>query len=153
MLQSWPQITCYPNWFGIHWLIQKRSTTNVLGILMCFFHLITLKNLRLQSAQYLNLTTESIDGITVAVATYKYVSHSEKQNSATIFSRSIKGKAKWNMPVTSSDNVFITEHTLIAIQSCYCMLTKCFTPFHNINPLFPTYKMREWIKRSNKHRQ
>jgi hypothetical protein len=33
------------------------------------------------------------------------------------------------------------------------MFKICFTPSHNIKPLFPTYKQREWNKRSRKQRQ
>jgi hypothetical protein len=30
------------------------------------------------------------------------------------------------------------------VQICYCMFKLCFTPSHNIKPLIPTYRPREW---------
>ncbi len=57
-------------------------------------------------------------------------------------------------PATFVDNVIIFVLTFITIQSCYCMFQICFIPSHNVEPLFPTYKPREWTKRrsrKNKH--
>jgi hypothetical protein len=55
--------------------------------------------------------------------------------------------------ITSTYNVFIIVLTLISMQICYCMFKVCFTPSHNIKPLFPTQKQRKCTKWSGKHKQ
>jgi hypothetical protein len=55
-----------------------------------------------------------------------------------------------NKPITSVDNVFITVLAFVSIATCYLLFKICFTWSHSIKPLFPTFRPREWTKRSRK---
>jgi hypothetical protein len=55
--------------------------------------------------------------------------------------------------LTSTNNLLIIVLTLISVQTCYCMFKLCLMPSHNIKPLIPTYKPREWTNRSQKRKQ
>jgi hypothetical protein len=46
--------------------------------------------------------------------------------------------------------VFITVLSFIAISKCCCLFKIYFTSSHSVKPLFPTYKPREWNKKSKK---
>jgi hypothetical protein len=99
-----------------------------------------------------NLTAISINNINIAVEKAMAMTQSDNKTVQDYF-KDLEQIKNNNLEHSASTNkVFIILLTLISLQSCYCVFKICFTPTHNINPLFLTYKLRECTKRSRKHR-
>ena len=108
-----------------------------------------------------NLSTISLDNINKAVEEAMAKSQGDNKTVQDYFNDLDNIKhSETNLTFTNSTimrtlfaDVIFVSLTQVAIQSCYCMFKICFTSSHNIKPLFPTYKPREWTGRSCKPKQ
>jgi hypothetical protein len=94
-----------------------------------------------------NITAISKDNINEAVATAMARSKSGNKTVEKYFKDLEKIKLE-NKPITTVDNVFIPVLTFVSIATCYLLFKICFTSSHSIKPLFPTFRPREWTKRT-----
>ncbi len=94
-----------------------------------------------------NLTAISIDNINEAVALAIARSKSGNKTVQEYFNDLENIKQDEFKPLTSVDNVFITVLTFVSIATCYLLFKMCFTSSHNIKPLFPSYRLREWTNK------
>jgi hypothetical protein len=97
-----------------------------------------------------NITAISIDNINEAVATAMANSKTGNKTVEQYFKELENIRLDENKPITSLDNVFITVLAFVLIATCYLLFKICLTSSHSIKPLFPTFRPREWTKRSRK---
>jgi hypothetical protein len=97
-----------------------------------------------------NVTAMTIDNINEAVASALANNKSGNKTIEQYFKDLENIRLEGAKPMTSIDNVFIIVLTFVSIATCYLLFKICFTSSHSIKPLFPTFKPREWTKRSRK---
>jgi hypothetical protein len=97
-----------------------------------------------------NVTSMTIDNINEAVARATANSKFGNKTVEQYFKDLENIRLDESKPITSIDNVFITVLTFVSIATCYLLFKICFTSSHSIKPLFPTFRPREWTKRSKK---
>jgi hypothetical protein len=97
-----------------------------------------------------NITAISIDHINEAVATALAESKSSDKTVEQYLKDLENIRLDGTQSIKSVDNVFVTVLTFVSIATCYLLFKICFTSSHSIKPLFPTFRPREWTKRSKK---